>query len=132
MAHDIHSMVYAGKVPWHGLGIQLPRNSTWEEIREAAGFYRAEERPLFLPGAATPIPDRKALVRADTGDYLATVGDGYEVVLAENGRAVGLLFAGSVRRTIMNQIDDVVRGLSLDFGVHAVASELDFLDVSIG
>lgn len=25
MAHEINRMVYAGEVPWHGIGVQLPR-----------------------------------------------------------------------------------------------------------
>jgi len=36
VAHEINQMVFAGDVPWHGLGTLLPRNGTWEEIRDAA------------------------------------------------------------------------------------------------
>jgi phage/plasmid-like protein (TIGR03299 family) len=97
MAHDIHQMVYAGATPWHGLGTPLPANGTWEEIREAAGFYTATEKPIFLDGSPTPIPDRKALVRADTGDYLATVGSTYEVVQFEELARAGVIAAGDVK-----------------------------------
>src|SRR5205085_627723 len=69
MPHDINQMVFTGETPWHGLGRRLPRNGTWDEIRDAAGFYRAEEVPLFLAGNPSPIPDKKGLVRSDSHQY---------------------------------------------------------------
>lgn len=82
MAHGIfgQSMVFAGDVPWHGIGTQLPGNATWGDIKDLVGFYRAEARPLFMPGRPTPLPDRKALVRSDSGEYLSTVGIDYGIV----------------------------------------------------
>jgi len=80
MAHDINKMVFVGEVPWHGLGVRLPARATYDEIVEAAGFYTAVERPVFIPPFNAPIPDRKALVRSDTGAYLSVVGKSYEVV----------------------------------------------------
>jgi hypothetical protein len=62
-AHDISKMVYVGDTPWHGLGVRLPARPQYDEIVQAAGFYDAVERDVFVP----PIPDRKALVRGDTG-----------------------------------------------------------------
>ena len=35
---------------------------------------------MFVPPNPRPVPDRKALVRGDTGQYLAVVGKSYEVV----------------------------------------------------
>lgn len=80
MAHDIKRMVFVGEMPWHGLGVRLPARASYEEIVQAAGFYDAEERDVFVPTISTPIPDKKALVRSDTGEYLSVVGKGYEVV----------------------------------------------------
>jgi phage/plasmid-like protein (TIGR03299 family) len=80
MAHDINKMIYVGEVPWHGLGVRLPARATYDEIVEAAGFYEAVERQVFIPPFNAPIPDRKALVRSDTGAYLSVVGKSYEVV----------------------------------------------------
>lgn len=96
MAHDIQQMVYAGATPWHGLGTQLPRNGTWDDIRQAAGFYTALQRPLYLEGRSEPVPDRKALIRDDTGQYLATVSDGYEVVQFEELAKAGVIASGNV------------------------------------
>lgn len=64
---------------------------------EAAGFYKAEERPLFAPGMDEPIPDKKALFRQDTGEYLATVNRGYEVIQFEEVARTLVEAAGGVR-----------------------------------
>ncbi|MCK8504231.1 DUF932 domain-containing protein [Myxococcus fulvus] len=108
MSHDIHQMAYVGEEPWHGLGTQLPTNSTYAEVVQAAGFYTAVERSLYAPPMEEPIPDRKGLFRSDTGEYLATVHKDYEVVqfdevartLVEAAGSVGCIFhtAGTLGR----------------------------------
>lgn len=82
MAHDLFnaSMMFVGSTPWHGLGVQLPKNATWEEVQATLPFYDALERPLFCAGLTGAIPDRKALVASNDGRYLATVGADYGVV----------------------------------------------------
>lgn len=80
MAHNIKKMVFVGEMPWHGLGVRLPAKATYDEIVAAAGFYNAVEKDIFIPPFRTPIPDRKALVRSDSGEYLSVVGKAYEVV----------------------------------------------------
>jgi hypothetical protein len=66
-------MIYVGEMPWHGLGVRLPARASYDEIVEAAGFYEAVERDVFIPPFNSPIPDKKALVRSDTGAYLSVV-----------------------------------------------------------
>ncbi len=98
MAHEINRMVYAGEVPWHGLGVQLPKNGSYDEIAEV--FYEAGERDLLVAGTNQVVPDRKALVRNDTEQYLATVGRDYALLqfrelaatLVEAAGGVGALF----------------------------------------
>lgn len=80
MAHEINKMVYVGAMPWHGLGVRLPAKATYEEIVQAAGFYQAVEKDIYIAPFRSPIPDKKALVRSDSGEYLSVVGKGYEVV----------------------------------------------------
>ena len=80
MAHDINRMIYVGEVPWHGLGVRLPSRASYQEIVQAAGFYEAVEQDVFVPPNPRPVPDRKALVRGDTGAYLSVVGKSYEMV----------------------------------------------------
>ncbi len=84
MAHDIFQdrrMFFTGATPWHGLGTQLPANATWEQASKAAGFSHTHERQVFASGVtAGALPDVKALVAADDGRYLATVGADYGVI----------------------------------------------------
>lgn len=94
MAHEINKMVYVGELPWHGLGTELPENASWEQVRELGGFYTAEARPLFVPGRETPIADRKAICRADSGEYLATVGAGYQIIQFDELAETGVKAAG--------------------------------------
>ncbi len=97
MAHDINKMIYVGQMPWHGLGVRLPAAAGYEEIVQAAGFYEAVERDVYVPPNPIPVPDRKGLVRSDTGEYLAVVSKSYEVVqFAEVARTL-VEAAGGVR-----------------------------------
>lgn len=95
MAHNIHSMVYAGDRPWHGLGVHLPANGRWEDIREAAGFYRATEMNVHLADGRV-VPDRKAIIREDNGAYLSTVGRTYEIVQFNELAEAGVIASGDV------------------------------------
>ncbi len=92
MAHDIYQdrrMFFTGATPWHNLGVKLPANATWEQARDAAGFYDVVERPVFAAGIPTELRDVKALIAADDGRYLATVGKDYGVVqFSEMAKAV--------------------------------------------
>jgi phage/plasmid-like protein (TIGR03299 family) len=93
------AMMYAGEVPWHGLGIRLEEPATAREAIDAAGLnYLAELREIQT-GDGTPIPQRKAVVRSDSGDVLGVVGNSY--VPVQNFQAFGFLDAivadGSLR-----------------------------------
>jgi hypothetical protein len=97
MPHNIHSMVYAGKEPWHGLGTPLPRNADYDTIVEAAGFYTAIERDVSAPPMEGPLPDKKALFRDDTSEFLAVVNKSYEVIQFEEVARTLVEAAGGVR-----------------------------------
>lgn len=93
------AMMYAGEVPWHGLGTKLDEPATAREAIEAAGLdYLAELRDIQTDDG-TPIPNRKAVVRSDSGDVLGVVGNSY--VPVQNYQAFGFLDAvvadGSLR-----------------------------------
>jgi hypothetical protein len=66
----------------------------------------------------------QAVVEAEPGlGPFSGGGDSGSLVLAEEGAAVGLLFAGDGTTTIINHIDDVVDALELDFGPQPLAVE---------
>lgn len=71
MPHEVNRMMYVGQVPWHGLGTQFPTNASYEEIEHL--FYEARPEQLVITGTGEVVPDRKAIIRCDTGGYLATV-----------------------------------------------------------
>lgn len=97
MAHEINKIVYVGATPWHGLGVRLPAAAGYEEIVQAAGFYEAAERDVYVPPNPTPVPDRKGLVRGDTGEYLAVVSKSYQVVQFADVARTLVQAAGNVR-----------------------------------
>lgn len=96
MAHNINKMVFAGQVPWHGLGKQLPQNATYQEIVEAAGFYKVSERRLRAAGVEGFIEGKKALVRGDNNQVLSVVADSYQVVDFEEVAETLVKAAGGV------------------------------------
>ncbi|ODA29085.1 DUF932 domain-containing protein [Planctopirus hydrillae] len=105
MAHELATtndrtaMMYAGKVPWHGLGTRLDEPATAREAIEAAGLDYLAELKAIKTTDDVPVPSRKAVVRSDSGDVLGVVGNSY--VPVQNYQAFGFLDAvvadGSLR-----------------------------------
>jgi hypothetical protein len=93
------AMMYAGDVPWHGLGTRLHEPATAREAIEAAGLDYLAELKRIQTTDGTPVPQRKAVVRSDTKDILGVVGKAYLPV--QNFQAFGFLDAvvadGSLR-----------------------------------
>jgi len=85
------AMMYAGEVPWHGLGTRLESPATAAEAIQAAGLnYLAELKPLqTIEGKS--VPQRRAVVRSDTGDVLGVVGNAFMPI--QNYQAFGFLDA---------------------------------------
>lgn len=97
MAHELATtngrtaMMYAGEVPWHGLGTRLDQPATAREAIQAAGLdYSADLKEVWT-NDGTPIPQRRAVVRSDTGCVLGIVGTSY--VPVQNHQAFGFLDA---------------------------------------
>jgi phage/plasmid-like protein (TIGR03299 family) len=97
MAHELATsnsrtaMMYAGEVPWHGLGTRLETPATAREAIDSAGLdYLADIKPIETADG-TPVPQRRAVVRSDTGDVLGVVGTSY--VPLQNHQAFGFLDA---------------------------------------
>lgn len=85
------AMMYAGEVPWHGLGTRLEEPATAREAIEAAGLNYLAELKEIQTDDGTPVPQRKAVVRSDTGDVLGVVGKSY--IPVQNHQAFGFLDA---------------------------------------
>lgn len=90
MAHNIarangkDSMAYVGKQPWHKLGQKLEGDgATVREITTAAGLdYPIKLTPVYttLKRRQLEIPNRRAVVRPDTGAVFSVVSDQWEPV----------------------------------------------------
>jgi phage/plasmid-like protein (TIGR03299 family) len=85
-------MFYAGEeVPWHKLGTHLDEPATAAEAIDAAGLaYRVDLVGLTTTDG-TPVHQRKAVVRHDTGAILGVVGNSYRPV--QNAEAFAFLDA---------------------------------------
>lgn len=97
MAHNLATtngrtaMAYFGEQPWHGLGTELAEPATAAEAMVAAGLEYGVTLRELRTADGTPVPQRKAVVRADTSDVLGVVGNSY--VPVQNRECFGFLDA---------------------------------------
>lgn len=78
MAHEVESMAYANKAPWHGLGKQVRPGLTPQEILcEANLDWKVEKRALMVHGYNTQIDSHYALVRDTDQSVLGICGKEY-------------------------------------------------------
>lgn len=84
MAHEIWegNMVYAGAMPWHGIGKQVTPELTGDELKEMLNLSPVELRPVFTwaAGNYTQIPDKRAVVRTKEESVLGVVGPDFTPV----------------------------------------------------
>lgn len=85
------AMMYTGEVPWHGLGTRLDGPATAREAIEAAGLNYLAELKEIQTVEGKEVPQRRGVVRSDTGDVLGVVGKSYAPV--QNYQAFGFLDA---------------------------------------
>ena len=85
------AMMYAGEVPWHRLGTRLEEPATASEAIDAAGLNYLAELKSIQTQDGIPIPQRKAVIRSDSGEVLGVVGNSY--VPVQNHQAFGFLDA---------------------------------------
>lgn len=84
MAHDVESMMYVGKTPWHGLGVPVPEGSrlSIEEAIVAAGLnWGVELRHLFTEGQKNEhlcVIGSYVTCRTSDNKVLGIVGRDYE------------------------------------------------------
>jgi len=96
MAHMIDTLAWHGETPWHGLGRQLPKLATVDEMIRFGGLdWQVVPRPLFQAdeaGTGASVLGFKALTRSDRPEVtLSVVSESYGVV--QNGEALSLAAA---------------------------------------
>ena len=77
MAHNVETMAYAGEVPWHGLGKQVPSDLSPEQMLKAAELdWTVEKVPAFatIAGKKQNV-GWSALVRSSDDRILDVVSD---------------------------------------------------------
>ena len=77
MAHEVETMAYAGAVPWHGLGVQVPADLSPTQMLQKAGLdWTVEKVPAFvnIDGESKSI-GRSALVRSSDSKILDVVSN---------------------------------------------------------
>lgn len=135
MAHELFidvrgkaSMAYVNDLPWHGLGQKLTVGAPIEKWAAEAGMnFKLQDIPVAYKfgGESRVFASRKILIRDDTGDALAVVGDRYQVVqpievleffrnLTERGgfqlETAGVLFGGAKYWALARTGDDAKIG----------------------
>jgi len=90
MSHEVETMMYAGEVPWHGLGKAVGTEKTAKDAIVLAGLdWENELQPIFLKGKnvidgipviGDQVPERQAVVRKTDGSILGVVGPNYEII----------------------------------------------------
>lgn len=87
MAHELEfdangnaNMVYAGDVPWHGLGTQVSNDLTPQQMLEKANLdWKVNKYPIYAEVDKEKIQaDQFALVRSSDKKILSIVGEGWE------------------------------------------------------
>jgi phage/plasmid-like protein (TIGR03299 family) len=97
MAHNLATtngktaMMYTGETPWHKLGTRLTEPPTAQEAMIASGLDYAVELRNLQTIHGTTVLQRKATIRADTGQVLGVVGNNYQPI--QNSQAFSFLDA---------------------------------------
>lgn len=75
MSHEVETMAYAGKLPWHGLGVKVENDMTPNQMMKAAGLdWTVSKQPMYVSDGI-PVPGKKALLRDSDNTVLDIVGD---------------------------------------------------------
>jgi len=88
MAHQIETMAFVGRTPWHGLGNQLPQNQPIEVWAQQAGMdWRIESSNVSYmaknergQNILMPYEEQRVLYRSDTHAPLSVVSQRYQEV----------------------------------------------------
>ncbi len=94
MSHNIETMAYSGKAPWHGLGNAVDRSQSIEAWLQSAGLDWTVSRRLVRmatnrdnPEALVPIPGFLAITRDSDNKVFQVASDRYHPI--QNSRILG-------------------------------------------
>ena len=76
----IETMAYAGRVPWHGLGVEVENNLNPQEMLDAANLNWSVEKQDLVTSAGIQVPGKKALVRTSDNLLLDVIGTDWNPV----------------------------------------------------
>ena len=77
--HNVETMMYAGEVPWHGLGKKVDQAVNSEEaLREASLDWDVLSKPVFVDGKM--VDNYRANVRSSDGSVFGIVSERYKIV----------------------------------------------------
>ena len=87
MSSLVETMMYVGRVPWHGDGEYVGEDAILsdEAMRRSKLDWRVDKKPLFtyVDGEAIEIPSRKALVRDSDNRVLSLISNRYSEIQNE-------------------------------------------------
>ena len=65
MSHEVERMVFAGQVPWHGLGTEIDSATNfWDAFKLAGLDWEVETEPLYRKGAADQVVGEEVKAQA--------------------------------------------------------------------
>ena len=82
--HEVETMAYSGETPWHGLGREVPKDVSADEMLVAAGLdWEVQMRTLqavLKNGVRKTLPNQKAVVRSSDNEILSVAGKDWKPV----------------------------------------------------
>lgn len=81
MAHEVETMAWANKAPWHRLGVQVADTISADEMITKAGLnWEINKEPMMTLATKQQVKGSYALVRSSDDSILGTCGAGYKPV----------------------------------------------------
>jgi phage/plasmid-like protein (TIGR03299 family) len=80
MVAAVETMAYAGQVPWHGLGVEVPADLTPDQMLTKAGLdWTVSKKPLTYSanGSQVKAGKKMALIRDTDGQFLDVVSEAW-------------------------------------------------------
>lgn len=82
MVNGVAQMAYVGEKPWHGLGVEVPENTSASDMMALAGLdWQVKEVDTFIEWEGQKVvTNKKALVRDIDGHILTHIGENWKPV----------------------------------------------------